>query len=169
MRRTPDGGGCLGTRRTRRPCPRPRAGTQQSARPGTCFGARATKGGGSAAQNEHGQTTPMQEKGYIEMQNEHGQTSLVQEKGYIEIATLLEEAEGRRTVPSSQRRLSLPRLFSGGSTAGPTRGTRSTRTRWGTMFLGVCACMCVLRAGGAECGGKNGVVHMGCAERAGKV
>ena len=130
---------------------------------------RRRKGGRSAAQNEHGQTTLMQEKGYIEMQNEHGQTALVQEKGYIEIATLLEEAEGRRTVPSSQRRLSLPRLFSGGSTAGPTRGTRSTRTRWGTTFLGVCACMCVLRAGGAECGGKNGVVHMGCAERAGKV
>ena len=117
----------------------------------------------------HGENTAAKGGGRSAAQNEHGQTSLVQEKGYIEIATLLEEAEGRRTVPSSQRRLSLPRLFSGGSTAGPTRGTRSTRTRWGTTFLGVCACMCVLRAGGAECGGKNGVVHMGCAERAGKV
>ena len=72
----------------------------RSARPGTCFGARATRreyggewGGRSAAQNEHGQTALVQEKGYIEMQNEHGQTALVQEKGYIEIATLLEEAE----------------------------------------------------------------------------
>ena len=38
------------------------------------------------------------------------------------------------------------------------------------VCVNACVCsVCVLRAGGAECGGKNGVVYMECAVRAGKV